>query len=349
MTYLELFNAKSIEETLDRLSKYWVEDRKLAFFDARTIDEAVSYLDKYAEGAKIIAGGVDLMRLMRNKIIAPKVLVNVETIPHIAGITEDAEGLKMGALTRIRDIETSSLISEKYSLLADAAYAVSSPQVRNMATVGGNLCQEVNCWYFRMSPITGRTFFCYRKGGTNCFAVNGDNRYHAIIGVDTCHAVCQSDMAPALIALEAEVNIASPGGGRTIPVAALYTPLGTILKTNELITEIQVPAPKPDTRQKYLKFRLRKTIDPAISSVATAITTEKGRVERARIVLGGVAPVPYRSTEAEAVLEGQVITESIAAKAASAALSRAAPLTMNSYKLSITKALVKRAILGRSS
>ena len=349
MTYLELFNTQTIEEVLSRLSKYWVEERQLEYFNARTIDEAVSLLDKHGEKAKIIAGGVDLVRLMRNEVIAPKVLVNIETIPHLSYITEDAEGLKIGALTTISDIETSPIIREKYGLLTEAAHSVSSPQVRNMVTIGGNLCQEVNCWYYRMPPVTGRTFFCYRKGGTNCFAVDGDNRYHAILGGDKCHAVCQSDMAPSLLALETKVKIVSPSGERTIPLEEFYTPLGNILKPNELITELRVPTPEHDTRQRYLKFRLRKTIDPAISSVAAAITTGTGGVKQARIVLGGVAPVPYRSVEAEDVLKGRVITENLAETAAKAAVSKAAPLSMNAYKLSITRALVKRAILSRSS
>ena len=349
MTYLELFNTKTVKETLDLLSEDWVENRQLEFFNARTVGEAISRLDQHSSKAKIIAGGVDLLRLMRRQIIDPKVLVNIETIPQLTHITEDAEGLSIGALSRISDLETSPIIRDKYSLLAEAAYSVSSPQIRNMATIGGNLRQDVNCWYYRMSPVTGRTFFCYRKGGSSCFAVNGDNRYHAIIDVDTCHAVCQSDLAPALIALGATANIASPDGERIIPVEALYQPLGNILKPNELITEIKVPAPRPKTSQKYLKFRLRKTIDPAISSVAAAITIKAGRIEQASIVLGGVAPIPYRSIKAQDILKGQVLTEYIAGIAADAAVSSATPLSMNAHKLSISRALVKRAILGRNS
>lgn len=346
MTHLELLSTRTIDEVLSRLSKFWVEERALTYFNARTIDEALSLLDKYKEEARVIAGGTDLMRLMRSKIVAPRVLVNIMTIPDLAYITADAEGLKIGPSTTISDIEAAVIIRDKYGLLAEAAHSAASPQVRNMATIAGNLCQDVNCWYYRMSPVTGRTFFCYRKGGTSCYAVDGDNRYHAIIGADKCHAVCHSDIAPTLLALEAKVKIASPKGDRTIPVEAFYTPLGNILEPNELITEIQVPAPKPGTRLRFLKFRLRKAIDPAISSVAAAITTEAGRINRARIVLGGVAPTPYRSMEAEQAIEGRTPTESIAETAAKAAMSKAAPLSMNTYKVSITRALVKRAIIG---
>ena len=349
MTHLELFNTRTVEQTLDQLSKYWAEVKQLEYFNARSIEEAVSLLDKYAEKAKIIAGGVDLVRLMRNKIIDPRVLVNIDTIPDLASITKDAECLKIGALTTINDIHTSVVVREKYPLLAEAAFSVSSPQVRQMATIGGNLCQEVNCWYYRMSPVTGKTFFCYRKGGTQCFAAHGDNRYHSIFPADTCHAVCQSDMAPALIALEAEMTVASPGGERVIPLEALYTPLGVVLKPNELITDLRIPNITHDTKQRYLKFRIRKTIDPAIASVAVVLTASEGRVERARIMLGGVAPVPYRSVRAEDVLIGKKVTESLAQTAAEAAVSTALPLSMNAYKVSIIKALVKRAILGQNS
>lgn len=345
MINLKLVKTKVIDEAICLLSKYRVEPKHSKYFNARTVDEAVFLLDKYEE-AKIIAGGVDLIRLMRNEIIAPKVLVNIWMIPDLAYITQDTQGLKIGTLTTINDIETSPIIRAEYGLLAEAAHSVSSHQIRNMATIGGNLCQAVNCWYYKLSPVTGRTFFCYRKGGTNCYAVTGDNRYHAIIGGDRCHAVCQSDMAPALLALDAKVKIASPNGDRTLPLEEFFTPLGNILEPNEFITELRVPALRRDTKQRYLKFRLRNAIDPAISSVAVAITTEERRVSQARIVLGGVAPIPYRSIEAEDTVTRRVITEAIAETAAEAAVSKAIPLSMNAYKLPITKALVKRAILS---
>lgn len=344
MTYLELVNTKTIDEALSLLSKYWVGPKYLEYFNARTTDEAVSLLNKYEE-AKITAGGVDLIRLINNEVIAPKVLVNIKTIPDLAYIKEDAQGLKIGALTTITDIEKSAIIRDKYNLLTQAAHSVAAPQVRNMVTIGGNLCQAVRCWYYTMSPITGRSFFCYRKGGTHCYAVAGDNRYHAIFSANECHAIFSSDMAPALLALEAKVKIASPSGERIIPLEELYTPLGNILKPNEMITELRVPTPRPGTRQQYLKFRIRKAIDPAISNVAAAITTGAGRVSSARIVLGAVAPSPYRSVEAEEILKGNVITENLAETAAKRAMSKATPLRMNAYKVAITEALVKRAIM----
>jgi xanthine dehydrogenase YagS FAD-binding subunit len=340
----KILKTKVVDEALSLVSKYWVEPKHIEYVNVRTINEAVSLLDKYEE-AKIVAGGVDLVRLMRNEVIAPKVLVNIETIPDLAYITEDAEGLKIGALATINDIETSAIIKDRYSLLAEAAHLVAAPQIRNMVTIGGNLCQDVRCWYYTSSPVTGRSFFCYRKGGTYCYAVAGDNRYHAIFGANECHAAFSSDMAPALLALEAKVKIASPTAERIIPLEELYTPLGNILNPNEMITELRVPTPKPSTKQRYLKFRIRRAIDPAISSVAAAIAIGAGRVSSARIVLGAVAPSPYRSVEAEEILKGNVITESLAETAAKRAMSKATPLRMNAYKVAITQTLVKRAII----
>lgn len=345
MTQLQLVDLKTIDEAVAFLSQYWGEHKYVEHYNARTVDEAVRLLDRDIEEAKIIAGGVDLLGLMKNKVIRPKTLVNIKTIPDLAYITEDAGGLKIGTLSTIRDIETSAIIKDKYSMLAEAAHSVAAPQVRNMATIGGNLCQDVRCWYYRRSPGTGLSFFCRRKGGEPCHAITGDNTYHAIIAGEECCAVCPSDLAPALIALGAKVKIAGPGGDRTIPLEELYTVLGNILKPNEIITEIEVPPPPPDTRQQFLKFRLRKAIDFAISSAAVAITTKAGLVSRARIVLGGVSPTPYRAIAAEEAIKGKPITESVAEIAAEAAVSEAKPLSMNAYKLPITKALVKRAIL----
>jgi xanthine dehydrogenase YagS FAD-binding subunit len=320
----------------------------LKHINAETVDEAIMILSDYMGKAKPIAGGTDLIRLLRNHIESPMVLVNIKTIPNLSGITEDAEGLRIGTLTTIHDIETSPIIRDEYSMLSEAAHLVASPQIRRMATIGGNLCQSTNCWYYRMEPVTGTTFICRRKGGTTCYATAGDNRYHAIMGGKGCFAPCLSDLAPALVALDAKLKITGPDGERGTTVEQFYTPLGNILKPNELITEIRVPTIKPGTRQRYFKFRLRKAIDPALSSVAAAITAEAGVVVDARIVLGGVAPMPYRAFAAEGMIRGKVITENLAEISAKAAMSEAAPLSGNAYKVPITKALIKRALLDHS-
>jgi xanthine dehydrogenase YagS FAD-binding subunit len=338
-------DTKAIEEDLSALGEYWSRQKHWKHFNTKTIEEAVSLLSNYMEEARIVAGGTDLVRLMKNKVMEPKVLVNIKTIPELKYIKEDAEGLKIGPLTTIKDIEASPIIRKKYTMLAKAAHLVASPHIRNMATISGNLCQDIQCWYYRRPLITGNSFFCYRKGGQVCYAIAGKNAYHAILGGDKCFAVCPSDMAPSLIALEANIKIASAAGEKKIPLEDFYTPLGNILKPDEIIIEIQVPATKPTTKQQYLKFRLRKTIDFALSSVAAVITTEGEIASNSRIILGGVAPIPYRALRAEEAIKGKGITDSIAETAARAAVSEAKPLSMNAYKVPITESLVKRAIV----
>ncbi|MFC1909411.1 FAD binding domain-containing protein [Chloroflexota bacterium] len=342
----ENLKNNTVDDALSLLDRYWAERGHFRYFiRVRTIDEALFLLDEHLEEATIKAGGVDLVSLMKNKIAAPKAIISINAIPELDYIEEDSEGLKIGALATIKDIETSAVTKDRYNILSEAAHSVGSPHIRNMSTIAGNLCQSVRCWYYRRSPVTGLSFFCRRKGGEQCYALDGDNRYHSIIGDRNCVAVCPSDMAPALIALEAKVKVAtSSSGERTVPLEEFFTTMGNILKPNEMITEIQIPAPTHITRQQYLKFRLRKTIDFAISSAAVALSTDAGVITDSRIVLGGVAPTPYRARQAEEVLQGKELTGSIAEEAAKAALSEASPLSMNAHKVPITEALVKRAI-----
>ncbi|MFH1951753.1 MAG: xanthine dehydrogenase family protein subunit M [Pseudomonadota bacterium] len=346
MTQTEFHDTKTTDGALTSADRYIDEGTRLRHFNTRTIDEAVSLLVRTGEGAMIIAGGVDVVGLMRNRLVSPKTLINIKTIPDLAYIKEDAEGLKIGALTTIKEIAKSPLIRSKYSILFEAASSVAAPQIRNMGTISGNLCQDVRCWYYRRPPVTGRVFFCRKKGGRFCYAVGGQNQYHAIIGGKECYAVCPSDMAPALTALGAKVKVVGERGERVIPLDEFYKVFGNVLRPDEIITEAQVPIPGGDTIQRYLKFRYRKTIDFAISSVAAVITVEDTIVKDARIVLGGVAPTPYRAIEAEEVLKGKKITMELAEKSAKAALQEAKPLSMNGFKIPITEALVRRAIVG---
>jgi xanthine dehydrogenase YagS FAD-binding subunit len=316
----------------------------LRHFNVKTIDDAVSLLNKYREKGRIIAGGVDLVSLMKNKVVTPQVLVNIKTIPDLAYIKEDTEGIKIGTLTTIKQIEASGTIRDKYPMLVEAAHSVAAPQVRKMATIGGNLCQDTRCWYYRMPPVTGVMFFCRKKGGKQCYAAAGQNAYHAIISGNHCWGVSPSDMATALVALDAKVRVAGAAGERLISLEGFYTELGNVLKPYEMITEVLFPAPRPGTKQRFLKFRLRKTIDFAISSVAATIAIESGVVSDARIVLGGIAPIPYRAKGAEEVLRGKAITGSLVETSAKAALKEAKPLKMNAYKVPITETLVRKAI-----
>jgi len=315
--------------------------KRFAYKNAKTIADAVSVLK--SGNASILAGGTDILNLLKIGALTspPETLVNIKSIPGLDSISEDSQGLKIGAVAKLSSIADSELVKAKYPVLAKAAGSVASPPLREMGTIAGNLCQEVQCWYFRRSFLTGTFFDCFRKGGRKCFAVTGDNRYHAILGGKVCFAVCPSDTAVALAALDATIVT----NQRSIPIGELFDVLGNVLNDDEIITEIQVPVPKSQTKQTFIKFALRPTIDFAIVSVATAVTTEAGKVSDARIVLGAVAPVPYRATEAEDVLKGEAISESVAEAAAAAAVKDAVPLSNNKYKVQIARTLVKRAIL----
>jgi xanthine dehydrogenase YagS FAD-binding subunit len=316
-------------------------------YNAGSVDEALSMLKDYKGEARLMAGGTDLLAVLKDQILEgyPKALINIKTIPGLDNIQENKEGLRIGALAKLADIALSRSVQTKYPALSQAAGSVASPEIRTMGTIGGNLCQDVRCWYYRYPHHMGGRFLCHRKGTGPCHAIKGDNRYHAIMGGKACVAVCPSDTATALTALDARLTVISPEGERRIPIHELFTALGTTLGPDEIVTEIQVPAPPKGTRQSFLKFTLRKPMDFAIVSVASVIAVEKGLCRDTKIVLGGVAPTPLRAEGAEQALKGKVIDETTAEDAARAAVSDARPLSRNAYKIEIAKTLVKRALL----
>ncbi len=321
---------------------------KFEHYDARTIAEAVSLLTRYAGQAKLIAGGTDLLSVLKDRILpnSPEAVINLKTIQGLTYIEKADAELRIGALTPLVDIAESSVVRREGGALAEAAEAVATPNIRNMATLAGNLCQDVRCWYYRYPHHIGNRILCYRKGGPTCFAVTGDNRYHAIFGGKVCFAICPSDTAVALTALEAKIKIEGADGERTIPISEFYTSLGNVLQSNELVTEIQVPIVPKATKQTFLKSRLRKTIDFALVSVASVITVKAGVCEDARIVLGGVAPTPIRATAAEDAVKGKNLVATVAEVAGNSAVTGAIPLPMNKYKVEMVKSLVKNALLS---
>ena len=241
---------------------------------------------------------------------------------------------------------TSPLVREKYGALAEAAASVATPVIRKTATIGGNLCQDVRCWYYRYPHSLGNRIDCFRKGGRTCPAVAGDNRYHAVMYGKICFAVCPSDTAVALSALDAEILAYGPKGARTVPVQAFFTSTGNVLEAGEIVTGVRVPEPPADAGQTFLKFTLRKPIDFALVSVASVVRRVNGVCAEARIALGAVAPMPVRATEAEAMLTGREIDPALARAAADQALALARPLSHNAYKVDIVKALIERSLLS---
>jgi xanthine dehydrogenase YagS FAD-binding subunit len=316
--------------------------KRFGYRNATAIAEAVALLQ--AGNAAVLGGGTDILNLLKMGALKnpPEVLVNIKNIPALNFIREDREGVRIGATTKVSEIAASEIIRSKYPALARAAGSVASPPIREMATIAGNLCQQVQCWYFRRSFLTGNTFDCARKGGTQCYAVDGDNRYHAILGAKRCFAVCPSDIAVALAALDTAIVTSK----RSVPLAGFFQVFGNVLDRDEIITELRLPTPDPRSHHIFLKYALRPTIDFAVASVAASVTTELGKVLDARIVLGAVAPVPFRATRAEEALKGNAINEPVAELAAAAAVEDAIPLSGNKYKVAIVRALVKRAILA---
>ncbi len=316
--------------------------------NAKTVNEACRLLKGFRGNARLIAGGTDLLGILKDRIVPdyPEALINLKTIPGLGYIKEDAKGLKIGALTTLSDIADSPVIKGKYGVLAEAAYAVGSPQIRNAATLAGNLCQDVRCWYYRYPHVIGKRILCLRKGSGPCLAVLGDNRYHAILEGKRCFAVCPSDTAIALTALDAKMNITGIRKSRIVPVKDFFTTLGNVLEPGEIVTEIRIPKPLDKTKQTFLKLTLRKPIDFAIVSVASVISIEDGICTDASIALGAVAPVPIKTVRAEGIIRGRVIAPETAAEAAEAAVAGAKALSMNAYKIEETKILVQRAILA---
>jgi xanthine dehydrogenase YagS FAD-binding subunit len=288
----------------------------------------------------IIAGGTDLLGTLKDNILPqyPSTVINLKTVPGLDFIKEEGGVLKIGAVTRLADIAANPVIKQRYTALAQAASRVATPHVRDMGTIGGNIAQLHRCWYFRKPE---NRFNCIRKGGNQCFAMTGDNRYHSIFGaVNRCIAVNPSDIAPALIALNARVVT----DRRTIEAENFFdvkTPGNTVLEADEIIREIQIPAPPAGAKSAFLKFAIRKSIDFPIVNCAVMVGGGSPR-----ICLNAVAPKPYRATKAETAIAGKKINEKNAEAAGEAAVADARPLEASRFKVQIAKTLVKRALLA---
>jgi xanthine dehydrogenase YagS FAD-binding subunit len=318
--------------------------------DATSVQQAASLLRTHGDKARIIAGGTDLLALMKDRVrgpqlSVPEILVNVKSIPEMSRMAnEDAGGLRIGASVPLSDLESSVTIRGNYGLLSDAAGQVGTTQIRFLGTIGGNLCQRPRCLYFRHPD-----FVCYKKGGSTCHALPGEHRYyHSVLGYGRCAASHPSDLAPALIALRATAVLAGPERDRQVPVEELFTaslPSGeTVLNPDEAIKELRIPPPGRDNQQRFLKRRMRHSADFSIASVAVFVRF-RGRVsEEVRIVLGGIAPVPWRAAAAEEAIRGEVFDEKRISRAAELALKEARPLPMNGYKVDLAKALIRRAL-----
>jgi xanthine dehydrogenase YagS FAD-binding subunit len=318
---------------------------KFAFVDCKTVDQALGQL---GDGAMVKAGGIDLLDLMKEDIISPPRLVNIRNVDSLRGITISTDGLHLGPLSTLSEIASHPEIQRSYSALADAAGHAATPQIRNMATLGGNIMQRPRCWYFRSSD-----FDCKKKrgGSDECHAHDGENQYHAIMNNSTCAMVHPSSTAVSLLGMDAQVELTSKRGKRMVAMGEFYVPPEksvvneTVVQPGELITSILVPAPEPGTRSAYQKYGEKESFDWPIADAGVVLVMDGARCRKASVVLGVAAPTPIRSKEAEAVLIGKTIDEATARAAGKAAMLHATPLSQNGYKTQLFETAIYRTVL----
>ena len=317
--------------------------KNFSYIKAGSLAEAIKALG--AKGSRLHAGGTDLLGCARDEVFQVDKVVSVSGLKELKGITARPDGgVRIGALTTLADVAASASLTEKYSALSQAAAAVGTPQIRQQGTLGGNLCQRPRCWYFRSD------LQCRKKGGTTCYAMAGENQYHAIFGGGPCFYVHPSDMAVALVALEAQLRIAGPSGSRTVGIDGFFVSPGkfidkeNVLVSGEIVTDIHIPPTAGKIKSSYRKIASRGSWDFALASVAAVLQVENDTVRSARIVLGGVAPFPWRVQAAEKLLAGKKLDGSAAAAAADAAIAGARLLKGNAYKAEIVKGAVEETL-----
>jgi xanthine dehydrogenase YagS FAD-binding subunit len=310
-----------------------------------TLQEALGLLGKRWGEVDVLAGGTDLLGLMKDDLHTPKRLVNIKSIKDLGGIQKSAEGLRIGALVTIDDLTRSAELKNEYPALFEAARGVGGPQIRNMGTVGGNLCQRPRCWYFRL----GYGILAQQDGKS--LVPEGDNRYHAIFGNQgPAYFVSPSSLAPALVAFGAKVKLASPKGVRELPIEKFFVAPQSqdtreiALLPNEILTEVIIP-PAGGARSATHEIRQKEALDWALASASVVLKMSGNTVSSARVVLGAVAPTPWAAVKAEKLLARKVLTAAVAEQAAEAAVDGATPLSQNAYKAQLARVAVKRALL----
>ena len=317
---------------------------KFIFSDCTSVDAALSQM---TGEAVVKAGGVDVLDRMKNGVIEPVKLVNITNIPSLRGIHETETGVRLGALVTLAELGDHPLLQSQYTVLADAAGHAATPQIRNAATLGGNLMQKVHCWYYRSAD-----FACLRKGHDMCFAYDGLNQYHAIFDTNVCPSVAPSSTAVALNALNASVELTSAKGKRLVAVREFYIKpddkhptMETVIAPDELLTAVLIPKPAAGTRSAYQKYGEKSSYDWAIADAGVVLEMQGDVCRKAAIVLGAASPTPRLAVEAAALLVGKPITEETARAAGLAAMQGATPLSMNGYKVQLFPVAIYRTIL----
>jgi len=324
--------------------------RPFEYASPTTPAQAVSLLGMAWGNTEILAGGTDLLALMKDDVVHPRRVVNIKDIKELQGVTVGREGLRIGALTTMGDLAANAAVAKEYPALIDALYEAASPQIRHIATLGGNLCQRPRCWYFR----NGFGLLPKGEAGKDV-VVDGQNRYHAILGNDgPAKFVSPSTIAPVLIAYGAKVRLVGPKGKRELPLERFFVVPKTEgqrehdLKPNEIVSEILLP-PAGGMKVAHYEVRQKAMFDWPLAVAGVALKMDGSTVQSARIVMGYVAPVPWPSAEAAQALVGNSVSEETAAAAGNAAVQGAKPLSQNAYKVQLARVAVKRAILKAAS
>jgi xanthine dehydrogenase YagS FAD-binding subunit len=311
-----------------------------------TLNEALSLLGANWDDAHILAGGTDQISLMKDYIHTPKRVVNIKNVKELHGVSKNGQGLRIGAAVTFDELSSNPLVRAEYPSILTAVMGVTSPQIRNMGTAGGDLCQRPRCWYFR----NGYGTLALMDGKS--LVPNGENRYHAIFGGGPAYFVSASSLGPALVALGAKVKIASAKGSRTVDVEKFFVApkddksREIDLQPNEILTEIVIPS--GGRKNATYEVRQKEALDWPLATASVALEMSGNSVKSGRIVLGHVAPTPWVAAEAEKAIAGQSINEDTAAKIAEAAVAGATPLSQNGYKVTLARVAVKRALLAAS-
>jgi len=317
-------------------------------FQPASVDDAVRLVDKYRDDYWVLAGGLDSMDWLKDRLRRPRYVIDLSQIKELVGVKEAGGGLEIGAMTPLTQVSQHPLVRDKFGLLAEAAGLVASPQIRNQGTIGGNVSQDTRCWYYRGG------WTCYRAGGNICYAdtPTAINREHAILDADRCVAVSPSDTAPALVALDAQMVLKSARGERVVDAADYFVGPGiditrmTVIRPGELLTSIRVPATWAGAQFYFEKVRDRQAWDFPLVNVASALKGTNQRIDAARIVVGAVAATPKRLANVEQAIVGKPRDEQTANMAGQLAAEGAVALRYNGYKVPLMRNLVKRAIRG---
>ena len=308
-----------------------------------SLHEALSLLGTKWGEADVLAGGTDQINLMKDGLHTPKRVVNIKSVKELGGVHPSAQGLRIGATATFDELASNKAVHAEYPSLISAVLGITSPQIRNMGTVGGDLCQRPRCWYFRM----GYGLLALQDGKS--LVPNGDNRYHAIFGGGPAYFVSASSLGPALVALGAKVTLQSPSGKRTVAVEKFFvnpqndTSREVDLHPNEILTEVIVP-PARGIKNTTYELRQREAMDWPLATASVALQMQGSSIGKARVVLGHVAPTPWVAAKAEQALAGKSLTDDVIQQAAEAAVDGAQPLSGNAYKVQLTRVAVKRAL-----